>query len=90
MHIFYADNVKSKSGRAKPELAMEYWGKHYSNMLALDMITKTTKDFDIKRRAFEEIDIARRKMMFWERFPEFNTQSAAIIAQNIKQFFRGK
>jgi len=61
------------------------WATHYYNRVVLAHISRATKDFNEKQQAEKEIEIADRKMKFWERMDGFILDSAkAIVKERYK------
>lgn len=45
--------------------------KHFDNLLTLEFISKNTTDRNERVQCEKEMAIARRKLRFWERMPNF-------------------
>lgn len=46
--------------------------KHFDNLLTLEFIQQETKDRGERVQCEREMEIARRKMRYWERMPNFS------------------
>ena len=73
--LFYQENVKSRA-RFVNNKATEYYCKHYQIALILKATIKNTTDCKNRMIANEQLSIAERKMMFWERKEEFDMKQA--------------
>jgi len=58
---------------------------HYSNMLMLDFLARHETDFRLKRQAERELDIARRKMKYWEHHQNFSQARALKGIEQLKR-----
>lgn len=61
------------------------WLKHYENSLTLTFIVHATKDRVEKAQAQKELDIADRKMKFWENHPNFEKAVVIRGAEELKR-----
>lgn len=70
MGIIYDTSSKKFEGNFNPyryEGAIQY-GKHFSNLLYLDFISSNPRaTFQEKRQAEAEMEIARKKMRYWQK-----------------------
>jgi hypothetical protein len=76
MAIFY-DSGNAKNSDFNPSFLKRLnpnsqWANHSYNHFVLQHIAKTTKDFRERTEARNELEIAERKMKFWERQPGFS------------------
>lgn len=92
MAFFYKDNSEPfKGGVPLSELNKNVmYKKHLENLIFLEFISKNTKDFREKHQAEQEIPIARRKMAFWARFPDFDQRQAERDASELKRQWAGR
>lgn len=58
--------------------------KHLSNYYYLRWITEKSDNFIEKQQANKEMTIAEKKMKYWERSPEFNSNEAKRMHQKLK------
>lgn len=61
------------------------WANHSYNHFVLNHIYKTTQDVKERNQAYKEIEIAERKMKFWERHPDFEEDHAMFYR---KKYYR--
>jgi len=61
------------------------WANHSYNHFVLQHIAKTTKDFRERTDARNELEIAERKMKYWERHPSFDESEAKYYR---KKYYR--
>lgn len=79
MAIFYDEgNAKNSNfniniSRMNPNTQ---WANHSYNWIVLEHISKASTDFHEKAQARKEMEIAERKMKFWERQPKFDDHLA--------------
>lgn len=88
MHFIYDDSsVRTPYASRVPfnELdALRYWGNHFANSLELAFFLKNG-DTHEKLRASHELSICDKKMNFWKKHPNFDSQQAAVISQRLKK-----
>lgn len=81
--IFYkSDNAKNGSfdiSRLKTMNPNSKWAEHSYNHMILDHIARATKDVKERAQASRELEIAVRKMKYWERHPEFDPSRALFL-----------
>ncbi len=86
MAIFYDQgNAKNKDfnfGMIQKMNPNSNWANHSYNHFVLTHIAKNSDNFNERAQARKEIEIAERKMKFWERHPDFELDHA--------QFYRKK
>jgi hypothetical protein len=61
------------------------WATHSYNHFVLEHIAKASKDFNERQQARKEMDVAERKMTFWERHDMFDEAQAGFYR---KKFYR--
>lgn len=52
------------------------WSNHSYNHFVLTHISNTSENFNERAQARKEMEIAERKMKFWERHPDFDIDAA--------------
>ena len=92
MAFFYKDNSEPfKGGVPLSELDKNrQYKKHLENLMFLEFISKNSKDLREKRQAEAEIPIARRKMAFWAKFPDFDRRQAELDTAELKRQWSGR
>lgn len=90
MAIFY-DLGNAKNSNFNPSILGKLnpnsqWANHSYNHIVLQHIVKASKDFNERQQARKEIEIAERKMTFWERFGSFDKQEALFYRKKYYQF----
>lgn len=90
MAIFY-DLGNAKNSDFNPNLIWKMnpnsqWANHSYNHIALEHIAKASKDFNERQQARKEIEIAERKMKFWERHPDFEKDHALFYRKKYYSF----
>lgn len=56
--------------------ANKKWAEHSYNLYVLKHIVSSTNDIKEKIQANKEVLIAQKKLLWWERHPNFSLQSA--------------
>ena len=88
MSILY-DEGKAKGdfnwGRVQNMNPNSQWATHSYNYFVLEHIAKASKDFNERWQARKEMDVAERKMTFWERQDMFDEAQARFYR---KKFYR--
>jgi hypothetical protein len=88
MSILY-DEGKAKGdfnwGRVQKMNPNSQWATHSYNHFVLAHIAKASKDFNERWQARKEMDVAERKMTFWERQDMFDEAQARFYR---KKFYR--
>jgi hypothetical protein len=90
MAIFY-DSGNAKNSDFNPSLIWKMnpnsqWANHSYNHIVLNHIIKTSKDFNERQQARKEIEIAERKMKFWERHPDFEKDHSLFYRKKYYSF----
>ena len=65
--------------------ATRQWLKHFSNSVLLTRIAQSPRDLEHKMQALRELDIAERKMRYWERQSSYDPLAAREEARRIKR-----
>ena len=87
MGLVYDDNPPRSNGnppRYDTQDANKGYLKHYANMLLLDFIAKSTKDFKEAAQARGELLIAERKMEYWKRHMNYDQATVTRGIEKIK------
>lgn len=88
MSIIYSSNNEPFTGMDFSKVdATKVYLEHYRNLLTLDFIAKSTKDFKEAREARDEMAIAERKMKFWTRQERYDHAAAMNGAMRLKKDF---
>lgn len=90
MAIFY-DLGNAKNSDFNPSLIWKMnpnsqWANHSYNYIALEHIAKASNDFNERQQARKELEIAQRKMKFWERHPDFEESHALFYRKKYYRF----
>lgn len=90
MAIFY-DLGNAKNSDFNPSLfkrlnPSSQWANHSYNHIVLTHIAKASTDFNERAQARKELEIAERKMNYWERFAGFDRQEALWYRKKYYQF----
>jgi hypothetical protein len=92
MSICYSDDRQPFTGsfnfRAADSTAR--YLEHYSNSLLLTVMVREARDFSEKKQALKELDIAERKMKFWERQENFDRARMVRGCQELKDQWKGR
>lgn len=64
--------------------------KHLENLMFLEFISLNTKDFKEKHQAEKEIIIAKKKMIYWSRFKDFDQKQKELDTVELKKKWAGK
>ena len=90
MAIFYDDgNAKGGSFNPSAMRAMNpnsAWANHSYNHFVLTHISRSSPDPREKMQAIKELDIAERKMKFWERQAGFDETAATHLRKKYYRF----
>lgn len=86
-HLFYPDNQKFDYSRFSivklhPTAC---WKKHLDNYFYLRFILDRSDDRDERWVANKELQIAEKKMKYWEKMPEFDKDQAQAYLQKLKK-----
>ncbi len=65
--------------------AVEQYMTHFENSKYLEFIQKNTEKFYERKQCEDELSIARRKMQYWERQPEFCMKRAEEKIKIVKK-----
>ena len=86
-HLFYPDNQPFDYGRFS--ITKLYptacWKKHLDNYFYLRFILDRSDDRDERWVANKEMQIAEKKMKYWERMPEFDKDQAQAYLEKLKK-----
>jgi hypothetical protein len=83
MKLIYDTTSKFEGGYFDPYScdAVKQYEKHYSNLMYLNFIeTNPRASFREQRQAAAEIEIARRKLKYWQRIADNQGLSKEIIS----------
>lgn len=75
MFLVYNDDLNPRKGGSfsMPDInPNDMYLKHFENSLYLTFIHTNSQDFHEKHRAAKELEIAARKMKYWERMQTFD------------------
>ena len=91
--MFFYDDEKKKAytGPIIPyhELpATTYWVTHFSNSLYLIFYEQNDPDIRNRRQAAKELEICEKKMAYWKRHPNWNSDEAATKAIELKKMWK--
>ena len=59
--------------------------KHFDNLLTLEFISKNTTDRGERCQCEREMEIARRKLRYWERMPNFSKDDRVRGISQLKE-----
>lgn len=90
--FFYSDNKEPfKGGVPLSELDKNrQYKKHLENLMFLEFIARESKDFREKHQANKEIEIAKCKMAYWAKFPDFDRRQAELDTSELKRQWAGR
>jgi len=87
MFLVYKDE-KGKKFKGFPyseQDASKLYLTHFENLLFLEFIFKNSNNFIEKRQAEKEIEIAKRKMDYWKRHPNWNKNVVELKISELKK-----
>ena len=76
MAIFYERKAKQAFRGGGQQDATKFYLEHYGKSLVLTWMQRSSSDREVRQMATEELDIAERKMRFWEGREGFNVNAA--------------
>jgi hypothetical protein len=83
--IIYPQNARSFNRMPKDVDPNEKWANHFYNARYLTNIVKSSRDFNLKAMAGEELTVAERKMLWWSRRSGFDINTAGAMAARLKK-----
>lgn len=93
-HICYSEDKEPFRGKPVPydqQNACSHWTRHYSNSKLLRfMLTSPDSTFAEKRQAQKELEICDRKLLHWQKHPNFSPDLATQTRGTIDQQWRAK
>lgn len=92
MAFFYKDNSEPFTGGVSLSKLNKnkMYRNHLENLMFLEFVSRNTTDFREKHQAEKEIVIAKRKMAFWSKFPDFDNRQGMLDMQELKRHWSGQ
>lgn len=87
MSFIYSDTKEPFSGSIDFTRinATKKYLEHYENLLQLEFIANNTANRVERAQCEKEMDIARRKMSYWERMPNFSREEMVLGCAKAKE-----
>jgi cell division FtsZ-interacting protein ZapD len=86
-HLMYPDNQPFDYGRFSVTklYPTSCWKKHLDNYFYLRFLFEHSDDRSERLVANKEMQIAEKKMKYWERMPDFDKEEADAYLQKLKK-----